>query len=76
MRWVGWLPARAGFLAPDRRSGARGHGVGLVVLASALAADATIEVLTAAETITPTEPDWMEKVAEPRSAWHGTQWTS
>ena len=34
-------------------------------VASALAADATIEVLTAAETIAPTEPDWMERVAEP-----------
>jgi hypothetical protein len=42
MRWVAWLPARAGFLAPDRRSGARGHGVGLVVLASALALVATL----------------------------------
>jgi hypothetical protein len=34
-------------------------------VASALAADATIEVLIAAETIAPTEPDWTEKVAEP-----------
>jgi hypothetical protein len=34
-------------------------------VASALAADAVIEVLTAAESIAPTEPDWMEKVAEP-----------
>jgi hypothetical protein len=34
-------------------------------VASALAADATIEVVTAAETLSPTEPDWTEKVAEP-----------
>jgi hypothetical protein len=34
-------------------------------VASALAADATIEVVIAAETIAPTEPDWMERVAEP-----------
>jgi hypothetical protein len=34
-------------------------------VASALAADATIEVLIAAETVAPTEPDWTEKVGEP-----------
>jgi hypothetical protein len=34
-------------------------------VASALAADATIEVVITAETIAPTETDWMERVAEP-----------
>jgi hypothetical protein len=34
-------------------------------VASALAADATVEVQITAETIAPTERDWMEKVAEP-----------
>jgi hypothetical protein len=34
-------------------------------VASALAADATIEVVIAAETIAPTEPEWIEKVVEP-----------
>jgi hypothetical protein len=34
-------------------------------VASTLAADATIEVVIAAETIAPTQPDWNKKVVEP-----------
>jgi uncharacterized membrane protein YecN with MAPEG domain len=34
-------------------------------VASALAADAVLEVVTAAETIAPTESEWTEKIAEP-----------